>query len=289
MAFLNTAVARNASHSALHLDPHGAFLPYENFPRPSPSPIQAALRFLGNLDDDEASRWSSFIGIVVAIAGNILISLALNVQKYAHIRLDREDKRLQLRLRRRRRLDTLSRRNSGSASDSTDDGTPTRERGSSVTPHVDQKYLKSKVWWSGLTLMILGEGGNFLAYGFASASIVSTLGVVALISNIIFAPLLLKEPFRKRDYLGVLVSVAGAVVVVSSSAPEEIKLGPEELLEAMSRLAFEVYFGVVCGMMVILMYLSRRWGPKIIFIDLGLVGLFGKAHLKPRKLLTDST
>jgi hypothetical protein len=34
--------------------------------------------------------WSSLIGIITAIVGNVLISFALNMQRYAHIRLDRE-------------------------------------------------------------------------------------------------------------------------------------------------------------------------------------------------------
>src|SRR5205085_7166 len=40
--------------------------------------------------DTNLQRWSSFIGIITAIIGNILISFALNIQRYAHIRLNRE-------------------------------------------------------------------------------------------------------------------------------------------------------------------------------------------------------
>ena len=39
-------------------------------------------------------------------------------------------------------------------------------------------YLKSKLWWIGLVLMAVGEGGNFLSYGFAPASVVAPLGTV---------------------------------------------------------------------------------------------------------------
>jgi uncharacterized protein YciI len=47
----------------------------------------------GEDTDDNINRWSSFIGIIIAISGNILISLALNIQKYAHVRLEREAER----------------------------------------------------------------------------------------------------------------------------------------------------------------------------------------------------
>jgi hypothetical protein len=57
----------------------------------------------GEDTEDNINRWSSFIGIIIAISGNILISLALNIQKYAHVRLEREAER-----RRYGRLQTRS-------------------------------------------------------------------------------------------------------------------------------------------------------------------------------------
>ena len=41
-------------------------------------------------EEEDADSTASFIGIVVAISGNVLISLALNCQKLAHRRLERE-------------------------------------------------------------------------------------------------------------------------------------------------------------------------------------------------------
>lgn len=41
-----------------------------------------------------------------------------------------------------------------------------------------RSYIKSKLWWAGILLMALGEGGNFLSYGFAPASVVAPLGTV---------------------------------------------------------------------------------------------------------------
>ena len=37
-------------------------------------------------------------------------------------------------------------------------------------------YLRSGTWWIGILLMVLGEAGNFIAYGFAPASVVAPLG-----------------------------------------------------------------------------------------------------------------
>lgn len=89
--------------------------------------------------------------------------------------------------------------------------------------------------------MTIGEAGNFIAYGFAPASIVSPLGVVALISNCVIAPFMLKERFRRRDLAGVLVAVAGAVSVVLSAETSETKMGPKDIWEAITRWEFELY------------------------------------------------
>lgn len=306
------------------------------------------------LDSEETlRRWSSFIGIVIAICGNILISLALNIQKYAHIRLEREAEKRRRLWRRRRRRQHLADGGDGSGADGTSDpdsssayssessslpGTPPplpppadestglllsqrqqqQHREKEGPPPPDQLYLSSPYWWVGFVLMTVGECGNFLAYGFAPASIVSPLGVVALVSNCVIAPVVLKEPLRRRDVAGVVVSILGAVVVVWSAEKEETKvgidatynyynysdttvvrrgnnmlserteadglldqLGPDQILEAISQTAFEVYFGITCAMIVALMYLSSKYGRKTILIDLGLVALFGLLPPRP--------
>ena len=123
--------------------------------------------------------------------------------------------------------------------------------------------------------MTIGETGNFLAYGFAPASIVSPLGVVALISNCVIAPILLKERFRLRDFWGVVVAVAGAVVVVLSAKQQEKKLGPHEIWGAITTTELEVYMAVTVFLIGVLVWASPRYGNRTILIDLGLVGLFG--------------
>ncbi len=116
--------------------------------------------------------------------------------------------------------------------------------------YVETSYLKSKSWWLGILLMVTGEAGNFIgknnaiplscwtnrvadcegpinlsiAYGFAPASTIAPLGTVALVSNVILAPAMLHERFRIRDFFGVVLAVAGAVVVVINSKSKEVKV-----------------------------------------------------------------
>ncbi|KAJ4335905.1 hypothetical protein N0V87_005761 [Didymella glomerata] len=235
-------------------------------------------------------NWSSLIGIVTAIVGNVLISFALNTQRYAHIKLDREWHEEEKRRKKRNKSSTSISRlgeetqknnnNSGNGRQSSEQDPllPDGEGIARVNTDESAKqksYLKSPYWWAGIVLMTIGEAGNFLAYGFAPASIVSPLGVVALISNCIIAPFMLKERFRWRDAAGVVVAVGGAVTVVLSANDNNPKLGPDEIWELIKRWEFETYLGVTVGVIVLLMFASNRYGEKNILIDLGLVGLFG--------------
>ena len=256
-------------------------------------------------------NWSSEIGIVTAIVGNVLISFALNTQRYAHIRIEREhndDKQapegqalsgkggnksygtLQKDVAEERaRLNATApgpgkttplETGHGPALQSLED--PRRE-GSFVQSEKDDEeehgrksYLRSPWWWLGIILMTIGEAGNFLAYGFAPASIVSPLGVVALVSNCLIAPLMLKERFRLRDFTGVLIAIGGAVTIVLSARQSEPKLGPNDLWKHyIRRWEFLVYVLLTCVAIVALMVASPRYGRRSILVDLGLVGLFG--------------
>ena len=269
-------------------------------------------------DGDTGSKlreWSSLIGIVTAIVGNILISFALNIQRYAHIRLAREqeeqkkpwDKRSPKSVQRgygTQQSDIAEDRIKANLNAPLNDGQPTNgqnpteyihvpgahngslhSRSSSEStikqsekpkPQAERKtYLKSPYWWIGIILMIAGEAGNFIAYGFAPASIVSPLGVVALVSNCIIAPCLLHERFRQRDFWGVVVAIGGAVTIVLSAKNSETKMGPHDVWAAITRWEFETYLGITAALIIVLMWASEKYGEKTVLIDLGLVALCG--------------
>ncbi|KAF2859395.1 DUF803-domain-containing protein, partial [Piedraia hortae CBS 480.64] len=227
----------------------------------------------------EAKRWSSLIGIVTAICGNVLISFALNVQRYAHMRLsgqkaNQDDGEDGLSLQRRI---AEQRAEANPAPSEEREPLIARSEHSSESEKVprEKNYLKSPIWWTGIALMILGEAGNFLAYGFAPASIVSPLGVVALVSNCLIAPLLLGEHFRLRDGIGVVIAIAGCVTVVLSANDSNPKLTPNKIWNLISQWEFETYFGLTLVSIALLSFASSKFGEKSILIDLGLAALYG--------------
>lgn len=285
-----------------------------------------------------ASR-SSLVGVAISLTGNVLISLALNCQKLAHLRLQREAQGLD--------PDELSDDEGGDDGDgehqpllrhgaassgthhlaphdgygsashgtprspatpkSRDSSQPSSRRSSSTTAKMangqvkpaevhDQQqqqqqqdgngnerkesmsteFLRSRLWWLGLGLMTLGELGNFLSYGFAPASLVAPLGAVALLSNVIISPILLKEHFRPSDLGGIALAIVGAVTVVFSSKQNDPTLTPDQLLQAILRTEFIVYVCIVVALIALLVWASSTsWGDRYIMVDVGVCALFG--------------
>jgi magnesium transporter len=140
-------------------------------------------------------QWNALIGIISAIVGNILISFALNIQRYAHLRINRDEAAWRERSRRGTGISdygtqakiaeeraNINLRSSQSRSRTNlrgeyDESTPLHDDGrrsssaSSNTlgqknfeePGLKKNYLKSPWWWAGIILMTVGEAGNFLA------------------------------------------------------------------------------------------------------------------------------
>ncbi|KAK3071780.1 hypothetical protein LTR53_008042, partial [Teratosphaeriaceae sp. CCFEE 6253] len=280
--------------------------------------ISAALPPIHSAEELKKNGWHSLIGIVTALCGNILISFALNTQRYAHMRLSRDrDEQEEERHRAERKRnsggkgksygtqqidaaeerarknaeevegrytleepeearedDPLIPRIEGrrASTDSEDTVRPSKDEGER---HHEKSYLKSPIWWAGISMMTVGEAGNFLAYGFAPASIVSPLGVVALVSNCMIAPFLLHERFRWRDGVGVLIAIAGCVTVVLSASDSNPRLSPDKIWSLITHWEFELYLTITIFLIITLTLASNKFGEKTILIDLGLVGLYG--------------
>ncbi|KAJ2711613.1 hypothetical protein H4R19_003168, partial [Coemansia spiralis] len=74
--------------------------------------------------------------------------------------------------------------------------------------------LGSSVWVLGLVIFVLGNVVDFIALQFAPQSLVAPLGAVALVTNVIVAPLLNNEKIGLFDLGGIALIIAGCVIVV---------------------------------------------------------------------------
>jgi hypothetical protein len=127
-----------------------------------------------------------------------------------------------------------------------------------------QKPASSQsLWVGGLFVFLLGQTANLLAFGYTSQAVAATLGSFSLVTNGIFAPLLLREKLNRQIVLSIGIICAGSVAVVlsSSRAPQEYSL--EELLHLLQRPLFVMYLSaLVIAFLVsvsIMIFLDRQW------------------------------
>jgi drug/metabolite transporter (DMT)-like permease len=178
----------------------------------------------------DESHTNSVIGISLAVGANFLVSVSLNVQKYAH----------------NKNAQVLSQKAIAMCRESD-------------TFAQNLPYTKLPLWWLGMVLNALGELGNLLALGFAPASVVTPVGAVGVVFNAVFASLFLKEPFRKIDLIGLVLIIAGIVVVVLCSKESNVQLTVSEAIDTyFNRAAFYVYVALLAGCCAWLVGLYKR-------------------------------
>jgi hypothetical protein len=144
------------------------------------------------------------VGISLALGGNLLISVSLNMQKHAH------------------------NLNEASSVIATPPNPPVlspsfalpcyshpADRSSCDASQGGKKpYTTLPIWRLGMALMAIGETGNFLAYAYAPATLVAPLGSVSVISNVILARYFLKEIITMRSR-----AFASTNTILTSSPP----------------------------------------------------------------------
>ncbi|KMU85487.1 hypothetical protein CIHG_03270 [Coccidioides immitis H538.4] len=74
-------------------------------------------------------------------------------------------------------------------------------------------YLKNFYWWAGMTLMILGEICNFVAYAFVDAILVTPLGALSVVVTTILSAIFLKERLSFVGKVGCFNCIIGSVVI----------------------------------------------------------------------------
>lgn len=169
--------------------------------------------------------------------GNAVIGAGQCVQKYALNRLEQQSPR---HIRRQSnnntpgKLQSLSNKKRSLSTSST----PTSPT-SPIPPPLSQQEpqktrFNSPVWLIGLIMCYCGEFGNVLGLAFASASIISPLGIISVFSNAILAQRILGERvtgYRQQiGYLWILIGVCGILFIAPKPSDSVPLLGIEAAL-----------------------------------------------------------
>ncbi|KAH7058819.1 magnesium transporter NIPA-domain-containing protein [Macrophomina phaseolina] len=137
-------------------------------------------------------------------------------------------------------------------------------------------YLKNWMWWTGMTLMIIGEVCNFVAYAFVDAILVTPMGALAVVVTAILSAIFLKERLSFVGKVGCFNCIVGSVVIVIN-APEQSSVSTIQDLQKLAITpGFLSYTGVIILIALFLaVWAAPRYGKKTMMVDISICSLIG--------------
>jgi uncharacterized membrane protein len=132
-------------------------------------------------------------------------------------------------------------------------------------------YLKNAFWWTGMTLMIIGEICNFVAYAFVDAILVTPLGALSVVITTILSAIFLKERLSMVGKVGCFLCIIGSVVIVMNAPSESSAATIQEMQHFVIAPGFLSYAGVIIvGCAFIALWVGPRYGKKSMLVYLSI-------------------
>ncbi len=110
-----------------------------------------------------------------------------------------------------------------------------------VPAHKKPHSFLQPLWLLGFTLFLVGQAAGMVAMGFSSQSVVATLGSFSLVTNAVFAPLILGEQLTWMLVVSIVVIMSGSAIVVLSSNHDNQDYTLQQLLDLFRRDLFTLY------------------------------------------------
>jgi len=137
-------------------------------------------------------------------------------------------------------------------------------------------YLKSPMWWTGMTLMILGELCNFAAYAFVEAIIVTPMGALSVVISGLLSHFFLKEKLSLFGWISSFQCLLGAAILALNGPEEQSVNTIIEFRHLFVTPWFLSYGGVVIVLAVVLaVFVAPRWGKNSMLPYIGVCSLIG--------------
>ena len=137
-------------------------------------------------------------------------------------------------------------------------------------------YLKNAWWWTGMTLMIVGEICNFVAYAFVDAILVTPLGALSVVVTTILSAIFLKERLSFVGKVGCFGCIIGSVVIVMNAPEQSAVSDIQEMKHFVIAPGFLSYAGVIIvGSAFIALWVGPRYGKKSMLVYLSICSLIG--------------
>lgn len=137
-------------------------------------------------------------------------------------------------------------------------------------------YLRNVYWWSGMTLMIIGEICNFVAYAFTDAILVTPLGALSVVITTILSAIFLKERLSMIGKVACFLCIVGSVVIVMNAPKTSSVADIEEMKGFFITPWFLSYAGVIIvGSVITAYWAGPKWGKKNMFVYISICSWIG--------------
>ncbi|PWN18184.1 DUF803-domain-containing protein [Microstroma glucosiphilum] len=137
-------------------------------------------------------------------------------------------------------------------------------------------YLKSPLWWIGMTIMIIGEVFNFVAYAFAPAILVTPFGALSVVLCAILSSIFLKERLTLFGKVGCFLCVIGSVIIALNGPSDESSGSIVEFRKLFISVGFLIWLGIcVVASLVLIFWAAPRYGKKNMLVYIAVCSLLG--------------
>lgn len=137
-------------------------------------------------------------------------------------------------------------------------------------------YLKNWYWWTGMTLMIVGEICNFVAYAFVDAILVTPMGALSVVICAILSAIFLKERLSFVGKVGCFNCIIGSVVIVINAPTQSAVANIQDMKRLVIAPGFLSYAGVIIvACVIIALWLGPKYGKRTMMVYLSICSLIG--------------
>ncbi|CAI6335364.1 unnamed protein product [Periconia digitata] len=137
-------------------------------------------------------------------------------------------------------------------------------------------YLKNFWWWTGMTLMIVGEICNLVAYAFVDAILVTPMGALSVVVCAILSAIFLKERLSFVGKVGCFNCIVGSIVIVINVPAQSAVANIQDMKKLVIAPGFLSYAGVVIvASVVAALWLGPKYGKKTMMVYISICSMIG--------------
>jgi len=150
------------------------------------------------------------------------------------------------------------------------------DKKSGVVAGESHSYLSNGLWWTGMSLMIIGEICNFIAYAFTQAILVTPLGALSVVISAVLSSLFLNERLNMQGKIGCAQCIIGAIIILMHAPDQQSANTIEEFQRLFFAPVFLVYAILAILISVVVIWkVAPKYGSKNMLVYIGICSLIG--------------